>query len=164
MGESIRALPFIQFIGGNMGQAKRRQKDIEALKKNDPKPGEPLRFEVTEKDVDDAVLVDTAFPPTLQLKPSQVGGPVLMALLRTTTKGFPLVGHETIAFVEGPDAEVLRSVYQRFIEGKSTAEQFSAVAMPLLITAWAEHEADDAADTQEAIEDHIEDSKDKEPN
>jgi hypothetical protein len=104
---------------------------------------------LTEKDITDAFRLGMAFEKSLpQFRPSQIGGPVVVAILRTITDGFPLVGYEETAVVKTPEAEVLRNIYRNFLDGKSTAAQFSAAATPLLIKLWAEMEADDAAETQ----------------
>jgi hypothetical protein len=114
---------------------------------------EGLDFMVTEKDITNGLRLGMAFGKSLpQFRPSQIGGPVVVAILRTITEGFPLVGYKETAVVKTPEAEVLRNIYQRFLDGKSTAEQFSAAATPLLIKLWAEVEADDATETQELID------------
>lgn len=112
-------------------------------------PNEGLKFTVTKKDVEDATRICVALYKSLpQFKPSQIGGPVLVAILRTS-EGFPLVGYESIAVVKTPESKILHNIYQRFLDGKSTAKQFSAAATPLFIKLWAEEEAGGATDTQE---------------
>jgi hypothetical protein len=116
-----------------------------------------LTLEVTKKDVKDARDVGRAFHSIIRgkkLKPSEIASPITMAILRATDKGFPIHDNEGVAVINNDAADVLRSVFKRFTSGKSTPEQFSAAALPLLLQLRSEVASEETATLMDLIGDH----------
>ena len=151
-----------------MGQAKRRQKEIEALKNDNAADLSTLKFNITESDVKQAIDMFVSLLPTLKefdglkLKPSEIVSPITLAILRTTSEGFPISMGDDLHVFHDDTADVLRSIFQRYRSGESTPEQFSSTALPLILELRSQVQANEAEELQDLIADTEEDGK--EPN
>jgi hypothetical protein len=124
-----------------------------------------LKFTFTESDMHDATHCFQAIAATGQcgdLKPSEVCGPITMAVLRTRPSGFPITTDDHVNIVHNDTAETLRSIFKRFLDGHSTPQQFASAAMPLIRKLRSQVEADDKDEIDQLIEESKEDGK--EPN
>ena len=144
-----------------MGQAKQRQKEIEALKAAWALTAVP-GIDISNADIVTArnliVGLMGVFGEngeklwSLGLRPSAVASPLITSILRNTPDGFPVSTDEALAIVRTPEADVLRGIYKRFLAGESTPQQFSDAAIPLLLKLHAVLAAQVAEETQELIE------------
>ena len=93
-----------------------------------------LKIQVTKEDIDRSAELTVWLAPVLgkfNIKLSALCTPLTTSYVRTHKTGFPLMTADEIIVIESPEADTLRSLYERLDETR--IESFITTAIPLFL-------------------------------